>query len=331
MSDKATLIEFGFTELRAEKALRATSNSGLQQALDWLEAHSNDADIDDPISESSASSSAPLSAATGSAAESLQCTDCGKQFATPELAQYHATKSGHANFAESTEAVKPLSEAEKQEKLQEVQRKIAAKRAQREEEARAEQKQGELIRRKAGQDMTEAVERMKEEEVRRALAKQKREKEDDKRAEARIKQMILQDKKDRAMRVAKEKAERDGTSAHEEAGKGPAGAGAGAAAAAVSLLDAGVPTVSVAKGSSARLQIRPMLQSDKDVRPLTKTFAAEQTLGEVVDAVRKEMEGVPKHFKLSMAFPRKDFSSHDEKKTLRELGLAPSAALILTE
>ncbi|KAJ1891467.1 hypothetical protein LPJ66_006901 [Kickxella alabastrina] len=326
MSDKATLIEFGFTELRAEKALRATSNSGLQQALDWLEAHSNDADIDDPISESSASSSAPLSAATEGAAESLQCTDCGKQFATPELAQYHATKSGHANFAESTEAVKPLSKEEKQEKLQEVQRKIAAKRAQREEEARAEQKQGELIRRKAGQDMTEAVERMKEEEVRRALAKQKREKEDDKRAEARIKQMILQDKKDRAARVAKEKAERDGTSGHEEAGKGPAGADA-----AVSLLDAGVPTVSVAKGSSARLQIRPVLQSDKDVRPLTKTFGAEQTLGEVVDAVRKEMEGVPKHFKLSMAFPRKDFSSHDEKKTLRELGLAPSAALILTE
>ncbi|KAI7821460.1 hypothetical protein BX661DRAFT_217619 [Kickxella alabastrina] len=149
MSDKATLIEFGFTELRAEKALRATSNSGLQQALDWLEAHSNDADIDDPISESSAPPP-PLFQ------QQQRCTDCGKQFATPELAQYHATKSGHANFAESTEAVKPLSEAEKQEKLQEVQRKIAAKRAQREEEARAEQKQGELIRRKAGQDMTEA-------------------------------------------------------------------------------------------------------------------------------------------------------------------------------
>lgn len=43
------LIEMGFTELRAQKALVKTSNSGIEGAINWLTEHLEDADIDDPI------------------------------------------------------------------------------------------------------------------------------------------------------------------------------------------------------------------------------------------------------------------------------------------
>jgi len=38
-------------------------------------------------------------------AKSLKCVDCGKLFKNADLANYHAEKSGHENFEESTEEV----------------------------------------------------------------------------------------------------------------------------------------------------------------------------------------------------------------------------------
>ena len=38
-------------------------------------------------------------------AKSLKCVDCGKLFKNIDLANYHAEKSGHENFEESTEEV----------------------------------------------------------------------------------------------------------------------------------------------------------------------------------------------------------------------------------
>ncbi|KAJ1883248.1 hypothetical protein H4R99_000569 [Coemansia sp. RSA 1722] len=323
MSDKATLLEFGFSEIRAEKALKATNNSGLQQALDWLDAHANDADIDDPLTETTEPPSDipptdPTSSDT-STALSLVCNECGKQFANMDLAQYHGTKSGHSDFSESTSAVKPLSEEEKKQKLDALQKRIAEKRKQREEMEKQEQRKNELIRRKAGQDMAENQERMKEEQMKKEVERQKREKEDDKRAAKKIKEQIEQDKRDRAARLAKEKAEREGSSAVETTN-----------VPLVSMLQAGVPQV-VATGNQARLQIRPMLQSDKQVAPLTKVFEATQTLKDVRAFIKASIPDLGHHFKLSLSFPRKDFGSHDDSKTLKDLGLAPSAALILTE
>lgn len=43
------LIEMGFTELRAQKALAKTSNAGVEQAINWLSEHLEDADIDEPM------------------------------------------------------------------------------------------------------------------------------------------------------------------------------------------------------------------------------------------------------------------------------------------
>ena len=45
------LTEMGFSQLRAEKALLATSNAGIEPAVNWLSEHLEDAGIDEPIAE----------------------------------------------------------------------------------------------------------------------------------------------------------------------------------------------------------------------------------------------------------------------------------------
>lgn len=42
MSDKETLISFGFSDAKVTRALKATKNSGLDKALDWLTNHADD-------------------------------------------------------------------------------------------------------------------------------------------------------------------------------------------------------------------------------------------------------------------------------------------------
>ncbi|KAJ2305233.1 hypothetical protein H4R23_006343 [Coemansia sp. Cherry 401B] len=326
---KAQLVEFGFSDLHADsdKALQATNNAGLTQALDWLDANKDSPTLDEPLeaapaaAESSAAAE-PSAPASDGQAQSLVCNECQKQFKNEELAQYHAVKSGHTDFAQSTEAVKPMSEEEKQQKLAELQARISAKRQRRAEEEKEEQRKNELLRRKAGQDHAEQQERLKEQQVKRELDLQRRQKEDDKRAEQRIKQQIEQDKRDRAARLAKEKAERDGEQAPQQGEPS-----------APSMLQAGLPRISTS-ATQTRLQIRPMVKikgQDGPPRPLTGVFEADQTLKDVIKHIRKELPGVGHHFKLSTSFPRKDFGSQDEGKSLKELGLVPNAALILTE
>lgn len=140
--DRDTLLSMGFEPARVDWALRTTGNAGLQPALDFLFAHT-----DDPIPDASAqgaSSSlgaagsggvpnkdeddedadalraalgkgvaniAPSSEGTGEGegaeaeAKSIKCSECGKIFKNTALANFHAEKSGHDQFEESTEEV----------------------------------------------------------------------------------------------------------------------------------------------------------------------------------------------------------------------------------
>jgi hypothetical protein len=45
----AQLAEMGFPEVRAEKGLWLTGNESLENAINWLAEHSEDADIDVPL------------------------------------------------------------------------------------------------------------------------------------------------------------------------------------------------------------------------------------------------------------------------------------------
>lgn len=46
----------------------------------------------------------------GAEAKSLKCSDCGKVFRSQATASFHAEKSGHENFEESTEEVSTRSD-----------------------------------------------------------------------------------------------------------------------------------------------------------------------------------------------------------------------------
>ena len=126
----------GFPELHVRKALMAGC-SNLDAAVTWVLEHGSDANINDPIppvaktsssSSSSGSSGSAEAEGGGQVHQSWKCVETGRLFRTMEEVQMYAEKTGRSNFAESTEAKKPLTEEEKAAKLLELKAKIAAKR-----------------------------------------------------------------------------------------------------------------------------------------------------------------------------------------------------------
>ncbi|KAG0093114.1 UBX domain-containing protein 1 [Podila epicladia] len=321
-SDADQLIEMGFPKNRVLKALKATKNSGLQPAMDWLVEHSEDADIDDPIAESTGGT---LGAASSSSADdvdskeqegdviqdgeqtanSLVCQDCNMILRDENAAQRHAMRTEHVNFAESTTVIKPLTEEEKQAKLAELKQRLAEKRAAKALADKEDQKMSEKIRRKAGQDQTEAKARLEEKEMKKMVEAKKREKEQDRLAKLAIKAKIEADKAERAR-----KKQEATLGAHQAATAAAAEAAAAAAA---------PPKVY----TETRLQIR----QPEGQQPIVQTFQATAKLSAVYDFVRGQRQGT---FQLMTTFPRKVLDGADQEKTLNELGLVPSSVLVVT-
>lgn len=130
----------------SEKALKASNNAGLQPAMgtfewasnatvviDWLIAHADDAETENSmdaqeeegwflrylfectITNNFASlndSDLVLVLEIGISdltANSLVCDECGRMLRHTDAAQLHAHKTGHQNFSQSTEIIKPLT------------------------------------------------------------------------------------------------------------------------------------------------------------------------------------------------------------------------------
>ncbi|KAI9159448.1 hypothetical protein H9P43_008788 [Blastocladiella emersonii ATCC 22665] len=233
-------------------------------------------------------------------AHSLRCDDCGKLFRNIDYAQLHNAKSGHVNFSESTEIIKPLTEEEKRAKVEELQRKLAERREARARQDAEEARTRERIRRKHGQEIVEAQEKLKEKEMLLAIEAKKREKDEDKAHLARVRAEIERDRQERLAR-------KNGTPA--------ASAPAPAATAAPPR-----PSAAAANTNTARIQIR-----GAGAAPLTHEFAADATLADVFTWLAQK--GAPAG-SLMTTFPRRTFGANDMKKSLRELDLVPSAALM---
>ena len=105
-----TLTEaMGFSLLRAQKGLLYGTGGTVEGAVEWLTLHQDDADID----------TAPITS-DSIRAQSYKCNDCGKILSNMANLELHANKTGHSDFEESTERVKPLTEEEKQAKIAEI-------------------------------------------------------------------------------------------------------------------------------------------------------------------------------------------------------------------
>ncbi|SPO24073.1 related to chicken h-caldesmon, Uso1p and YKL201c [Ustilago trichophora] len=342
MGDRNMLLDMGFAPDRVDWALYATKNAGLQPALDHLEANQ-----DNSVPTDYKSAAAPSASSSGAAghdydeedeaaladlvskkgqqaaddainnvgeAKSIKCSECGKIFKAPAFASFHAEKSGHTSFEESTEEVKPLTEEEKKAKLEELRAKLAAKRAAQSKIDAEENKANEKIRRKAGQDLTEVKEEMQRKEQIKEAERKRKEKAEDAAFKAKIKAQIEADKRERAAKAAAEKAARQGGAAPVAAV--PAGPSAAALAASAG------PQASKSSANEARLRVRA------PGGMWMGTLSADATLAEVAEKIKADgKDGGSAQLKFSTTFPRKFFEASDASKTLRELGLVPSAAL----
>ena len=129
------------TSLRANSKLFTT----VQAALEWLEANQDKSldEIKSSATNTNEEEGAPA-LKEGEEPRSLVCNECGKKFRSQAQAEFHASKTEHTDFSESTEEVAPLKEEEKKARLQELREKLAAKRAIQSEQDKADQKRNEV-------------------------------------------------------------------------------------------------------------------------------------------------------------------------------------------
>lgn len=338
-SDVEILQEMGFPENRAAKALAKTNYRGAQVAMDWLLEHQDDPDIDDPFeapqghklgsatSEEKDASSMETDEANkppageggqaleeggqaseeGGQAKSLKCEDCGKLLKSELDVQAHASRTGHANFAESTEEIKPLTEEEKKKQLEMLQQRLAARRREKEEEEKKQTIEKEKIRRKQGRELVQAKQALQDQEMKRIADMKRKEKEEERKARQKIKEEIERDKRERALKFPKQGA-------------------APVAAAAPSPAAQPAPPAEKKTYDECRLQIRLT-----NGQALTQVFQAKEQFASVRLYVQLNRTDGDGPFSLMTSFPRKVFSEEDMEKPLTELGLVPSAVLMVTK
>ncbi|KAL2196078.1 hypothetical protein P885DRAFT_38487 [Corynascus similis CBS 632.67] len=311
-SDLDMLLEMGFEQARAELAVKKTG--GLQQALNWLEENQ-----DKPLEELQASQATggaeeseeegAASIPAGATASSLVCNECGKKFRNRDLASFHASKTDHTDFSESTEEIAPLTEEEKKAKLEELRQKLKEKRANQSVLEKEEAKRNEQIRQKATRESQDAKEALQRKEQIKEAAKKRQEKLEEMEAKKRIKARIEADKLERKRREEDAKAMREGKPL-------PSQTTAPAAPAAPA------PSASGSSAATARLRLQTKNGN------LVKSYPSETTLFEVAQQIEAEV-GAPV-LRFSLTFPKKTFEAGvDFGQTLAEAGLAPSAVLVI--
>ncbi|KAJ5703742.1 UBX domain protein [Penicillium malachiteum] len=305
-SDLDQLIEMGFDKERAELAVSKT----VQGALEWLEENQDKSleEIKESQTQEAEDDEGPA-LQPGEEARSLVCNDCGKKFRSHAQAEYHASKTQHVDFSESTEEIAPLTEEQKQQRLTELRERLAAKRAVQSEQDKVDQKRNEEIRRKSNKDNQTAKEELERKQMAKEAAAKKREKQEEIEAKKRIRAKIEADKEERRLRAERERAERAGV-APPQAAPAPAAPASGPVA---------------SKPASAYTESRLRFQTSKG--NIMKTLPVETTLFEVAAALKSE-DGIDVQ-SFSQNFPRKVFNAEFFGETLKELGLTPSASLIV--
>ena len=149
----------------------------------------------------------------------------------------------------------------------------------------------------------------KKEQLKDAAVKRK-DKQDEIAAKERIKAKIAADKEERRLRTEKEKAEREG--------RAPPAAPKAATLPTTSSLPASKP-------ASAYIETRLRLQLSTG--NIQRTFSVDATLFEVASAVTRDSGLEVGSF--IQNFPKKVFDTIDFGASLKELGLVPSASLIV--
>lgn len=337
-SELNILMEMGFSEQRAKKALEVCGNRSVETAMEWLLAHPDEPmDTDDtalsPVQTPAAKgdstdkdmskqeaqqpsdgadsetpgASKHLAEVVQDATElpkCIKCDECGRKLRTDAEVEFHAVKSGHQSFSESTEEIKPLTEEEKLEKKKKLEEVIRQRRVEREEREKKEAIEKEKSRRKVGQEVAQTRQKMEEEEMRKIAEEKKREKLEAKLARQKVLEDIERDKQAR-----RQKFNMDPLPPKEpEPAPVPE------------------PVEPQRDYTECKLQIRLT-----DGQTLSHTFGALEQLSAVRLYVELNRTDGEAPFALMTPFPRKVFVGEDYDMRLVDLGLVPSAVLVLTK
>lgn len=337
------------TYSNSAKAVKATKSTGtIQAALDWIEAHGDDDGDGDDVKDNNNkvdnkddnnndNDNKDYNNDDGSC---LKCNQCGKLFGTVDFAQLHATKTGHDDFSQTTEALPTLTEAEREARLAELRARLAAKRAAEAELAAEEARQNELIRRKANREAAEMRRQLQEKEIQRAYEQRMREKREDAAVRARIKQQIEEDRQRVREREERERMMTTGGSVSPSTSSPPI----------QQQQQQPQQQQPLVKSEETRIQVLSIDRSIKltfiinqvklpDGQAIKDTFkATTTTLTQLHEAIL-ERAGIVvvdsddgRSWRLVIPFPRRDLNLATEgEETLADLGLCPSASLMLLQ
>jgi UBX domain-containing protein 1/4 len=277
-------------------------------AIEWLDTNSEK--TVEQIQAEDAADAESKAAEAADQARSLVCNECGKRFRGTAQAEYHASKTEHQDFSESTEEIAPLTEEEKKAKLEELREKMAAKKAVLSEQDKIDKKKNEQIAAKKTKESQDIKEQLKVKEQIKDAEKKRREKTADIEAKKRIQARIAADKEERRLKTEREKAERAGTAPPTPQSAAPVAAAAS----------------TTSKPASEYTETRLRLQTAAG--NIMKTFPVNTTLFEVAAAVGEEIGRDVESF--TQNFPKKIFNNEYFGETLKDLKLVPSASLIVT-
>jgi UBX domain-containing protein 1/4 len=122
------------------------ASTTVQPALEWLEAN-QDKSLDEIKAAAAGTAEDEEEGPAlkeGEEPRSLVCNVCGKKFRSHAQAEFHASKTEHVDFSESTEELAPLTEEEKKARLEELRQKLAAKRSVQSEQDKIDKKRNEV-------------------------------------------------------------------------------------------------------------------------------------------------------------------------------------------
>lgn len=293
-----SLLEMGFSHNRAERALALTGNQGIERAMDWLMEHEADPDIDEPYVP-------PQDQVLG--------TQEPPEGHIPEAMDAISETEAGGSTGQSADGKRTLTEEEREEQTRRMMELISQKQKEREEREKREQIEQEKQRRKQGQELSMIRQKMQEDEMKKLAEDRRREKMEEKMAKQRVREKIERDKAERAKKFG--------------------GAGVSQTSPPAEPVPAppapSSPTLEPPvkrEYDQCRIQVRLL-----DGSSLTQTFRAKEQLAAVRLYVELHRQDSADPFILLTSFPRRVFTEDDMEKPLQELGLVPSAVLIVAK